>query len=336
MGKAGCELTSGEIIKLTATDEEYWSAINAVFSGNSRHTNTYKFCLLKSILDNLLNCLETNQGMCLEYQTLFEKFAENYWGLIVKYGIRQMRPNQHQYSAIEQILFEEVNRAPAVMTLPFESLDEETRERIISKTCRRCSRYVLGALYKDFRGTLYGFDNRLGRLMISYRAYEFLLKYKIDIERLNYYSWAKFLEKVNSDNPPIYLLDKLDAITPRRTDLSIYRQILQEEFETRTCFYCGRKLLPGEAHVDHFIPWSFTKEDKIWNFVLACPSCNEKKNNRLPVKSKIPLLGKRNELMKKSNDQTIIEDFRSYKDNLIPEMWDYARMSGFDVMKGYV
>lgn len=37
-------------------------------------------------------------------------------------------------------------------------------------------------------------------------------------------------------------------------------------------------------HVDHFIPWSFVKDDKIWNFVLSCPTCNVKKNNRVPNK----------------------------------------------------
>lgn len=38
----------------------------------------------------------------------------------------------------------------------------------------------------------------------------------------------------------------------------------------------------GAIHVDHFIPWSFIKDDKLWNFVLSCPKCNEAKNDRLP------------------------------------------------------
>lgn len=35
-------------------------------------------------------------------------------------------------------------------------------------------------------------------------------------------------------------------------------------------------------HVDHFIPWSFIKDDQLWNFVLACPKCNESKRDKLP------------------------------------------------------
>ncbi len=46
-------------------------------------------------------------------------------------------------------------------------------------------------------------------------------------------------------------------------------------------FYCGKKL-KSKVHVDHFIPWSFVKDDKIWNFVLSCPECNIRKNNRVP------------------------------------------------------
>lgn len=51
-----------------------------------------------------------------------------------------------------------------------------------------------------------------------------------------------------------------------------YRQILFEEFENKECFYCGRKLSPKRIDVDHFIPWSFIKDDNLWNLVLACPS----------------------------------------------------------------
>lgn len=34
--------------------------------------------------------------------------------------------------------------------------------------------------------------------------------------------------------------------------------------------------------MDHFIHWSFVKDDQIWNLVFSCSHCNETKNNKIP------------------------------------------------------
>ena len=105
-------------------------------------------------------------------------------------------------------------------------------------------------------------------MTLNYCIYDFLLKYKAEIEKLNYYSWARFLEQINDDRVLLRVIDKLELATPRRDDLTVYREILRREFEEDTCFYCGKKL-QRKIHVDHFIPWSYVKDDKMWNFVLA-------------------------------------------------------------------
>lgn len=158
-------------------------------------------------------------------------------------------------------------------------------------------------------------------------AYEFMLKYKPEIEQLNYYAWAKFLEKVNSDDVLVRVLGKLELATPRRTDLSIYRKILQEEFEDNTCFYCGCKL-KNTSHVDHVIPWSFIKEDHLWNFVLACPSCNTRKNNKLPTKSGLSKVIVRNDQLIKIGSPKIELAFKGYSPDLLWRIWEYAKLSG--------
>lgn len=68
--------------------------------------------------------------------------------------------------------------------------------------------------------------------------------------------------------------------TPQRKDLSLYRDILYKEFQEDRCFYCGKKL-DKNIHVDHFIPWTFVKNDNLWNFVLTCPKCNLRKSDSL-------------------------------------------------------
>ena len=74
-------------------------------------------------------------------------------------------------------------------------------------------------------------------MSIDNGAYQFLLAYKIEIEQLNYYAWAKFLEDVNADDFTKQLISKLERSTPQRKNLSIYRDILRQEFESNTCYY---------------------------------------------------------------------------------------------------
>ena len=80
--------------------------------------------------------------------------------------------------------------------------------------------------------------------------------------------------------------------------------------------------------MDHFIPWSFVKDDKIWNFVLSCPSCNEKKNNRVPGKHYLIRIEDRNKKIQLLNNAVIQTDFAGYSDDLISRMWSYAKLSG--------
>lgn len=115
--------------------------------------------------------------------------------------------------------------------------------------------------------------------------------------------------------------------TPHRDNLAIYREILKREFEENNCFYCGKKL--GKTiHVDHFIPWSFVKDDKMWNFVLACPSCNMRKSNKLPEIDYLINIEERNKKLIKISNAIIQKDFANYNDELIRRMWEYAKLSG--------
>lgn len=79
---------------------------------------------------------------------------------------------------------------------------------------------VVGALYDDFDGVIYSFDMKESGLILNYCIYDFMLRHKSELEKLNYYSWARFLEQVNDDNALIRVIDKLELATPKREDLS--------------------------------------------------------------------------------------------------------------------
>lgn len=325
---AGWDLKSGALTEYVVSEDRIWSLFNYVFSDSCRKRNTYKFGLIKALLDSVFNGTPQENGVFFSYNKVFGKFAENYWNLVVKYDLRQMRPDgKSKISRVEKILKEAVSKNEVISSLEFDSLDNETRESISRIVAKECKNNVVGALYEDFDGVLYAFDLKKDGLVLNFCVHEFMQKYKMELEKLNYYSWAKFLEQVNDSPVLVRVIDKLELATPRRNDLSVYREILFREFEENTCFYCGKKLQKN-IHVDHFIPWTFVKDDKIWNFVLSCPTCNVKKNNRVAPRDYIIRIESRNKQLIQAQNEIIQIDFEGYSDGLIGRMWNYAKLSG--------
>lgn len=330
---AGWDLKSGNITEYSPSEDRIWSLFNFVFSDASRKRNSYKFGLIKSLLDSLFSGIETDNGIFYTYEQLFARFAENYWNLVVKYDLRQMRRDgKSELSKVETIIKNAVAFNTTLALLEFEVISEVEKRNIIKKVTSECKKCVVGALYEDFDGVLYSFDLKEEGITLNYVVYEFMLKHKSELEKLNYYSWARFLEQVNDDNSLIRVIDKLELATPKREDLSVYREILRKEFEEDTCFYCGKKL-QKKIHVDHFIPWSFVKEDKMWNFVLSCPTCNERKNNKIPSKDYLIRIENRNKKIQVAENIIVQTDFSGYTEDLLNRMWTYAKMSGLKEYK---
>lgn len=319
---------NGILILNEISEHELWMLLSRFMSSNIKKTSSYKYGFLKSILDNLILAVNTPKGMELTFDMLFSKFAENYWNLIVKYNICQLRYNgKSDKSKLEQIFNRSVERSNSVKLIDFEAIEVNEKKQIIKDVKTACKRNVIGAMYEDFDGKLYGFDIKKERIWIGHDAYEFLLRYKLLIEKMNYYEWAKFLEKINDKQNTIELIDKLESATPKRKSLNIYRDILYFEFEERNCFYCGKTL--EKIDVDHVIPWSLIHEDKVWNFVLTCPSCNKKKNSKIPNKESLVRLIERNKIFSETQNEFVKEEFQNYSEKLVEKLWEYAKANGY-------
>lgn len=271
----------------------------------------------------------TKRGYELSFETLFSRFAENYWNLVTKYHLKQMRYNgSGELSSLELIFEKMVSKNLILSELDFSTLSIEDRKKIVAEVTNKCKKNVVGALYGNFDGLLYGFDIAERNIWLNPVAYEFLLKHKFELEKLNYYSWAKYLEKINDGDVLIRVLDKLDAATPKRKDLSLYREILRREFEDNTCFYCGKKI-EQKIEVDHVIPWKLVREDRIWNFVLACKKCNTKKNDKIPEKRILIQIMDRNEALIEKTSPYIVEEMKGYSSELLMRLWAYAKIGGY-------
>lgn len=314
----GYDLKEGSYINRNVSDDELWSAFTTLFSSQTMMVSSYKYGFLKAIIDNLYN---TDEKLRLTFDQIFSKFGEIYWNLILKHNLRQQAKKE---TYLEQILHEAVEKYDLPHGLPYESLSSEIMIEISHRVKQKCKTYVVGALYNDTKQLFYSFSKIEEWIQINPMMYEFLCKHKMAIEKLNYYEWARFLERINVNDGVDHLLKKIDE-SAKRNNLSYYRDILFDEFENK-CFYCGRKVSKGHVEVDHFIPWSFIKDDNLWNFVLACPDCNNKKRDKLAAENYLHDLVVR-------NTSVVIEThqgMKNYQEKRLLSIYNWAMKNGYD------
>lgn len=88
-------------------DENCFDFFMSCFNTNHGKTTSYKFCFIKSILDNLFNC----ETFILSFDTLNSTFLKIYWNLICKYNLPQFQSsNINQKSSIEIAILETKNK----------------------------------------------------------------------------------------------------------------------------------------------------------------------------------------------------------------------------------
>ena len=210
---AGFDLKEGKYEARKVSDEELWSALACVFSSKSRNDSSYKFGFLKSIIDNLYN---VDENLKLTFDQIFSKFGEIYWNLILKHGLRQKASTvNHKETYLEQIFHSAVDRYHIIEPIPYESLTSEMMIDISQQVKTKCKKYVVGALFEDTNHLFYSFSKKNEWIQINPVMYKFVCKHKLVIEKLNYYEWARFLEKVNKESGTTYLLSKIDESAKR-------------------------------------------------------------------------------------------------------------------------
>lgn len=324
----GWNLKEGQVDNRQLSQDEFWDILKYVFSNQTRKTTSYKFCFLKSILDNIFIC---DHIFRLSYRQVFDTVAEIYWNLIHIHHIRQQNPSRRSSASKIEIL---INQIADSKRIPddtyYEYLDQSSKIELKKNTNQEISKYVVGALFDDTSGRLFGFSHDKQILEIHPDAYKYLTRHKYLVEKLNYYEWLKFLEKVNPEENAYALAQKLDQANKRKS-LKKYRAFLSEVMGQEVCFYCGRELKACETHVDHFIPWSYVKSNQLWNFVLTCKQCNIKKRDQLPEINYLDELLLRNQRLSSMLDHEMVgEEFSSYYSDKLVAMFEGAMHNGLE------
>ncbi|TDL31265.1 HNH endonuclease [Jeotgalibacillus sp. S-D1] len=315
------KLQIGEMKASYVTDKEIWSHFNYIFSPRSKNSTTYKFVLIKSIIENLYN---VNDELELNYFNLFGSFTKIYWNLVIHHQLNQINMTGKQ-AEVQKILLEFQDKHGIDSSFVFDKLSDELQLKIITSVTKRCKINVMGAIYGDTAGSIYDFDNKKEMIRLNASFYSFMQRFQKVLTYLTNYQLALFLEKFNGYGDTTGLLIKVENVS-KRSSLNKFYKILTS-FYTGSCFYCGRS--KSGAHVDHFIPWSFVQADQLWNLVISCSGCNLSKNDKLAADVYLLALIDRNQELVSKQQIQVREDMKVYTSMKLKSLYHYTVENGY-------
>ncbi len=318
------KLQVGEMKADYLSDKDIWGHFNYIFSSKSKNSTTYKFVLVKSLLENLYN---VDAKLELSYASLFNSFSKIYWNLVIHHNLNQINMTGKK-AEVQKILLDIQANYQIPQTLVFDKLSHEVQIEVITKVKRKCKINVMGALYGDTGCTMYDFDNAKEMIRFNPAFYSFMQRFQRVLNYLTNYQLALFLEKFNEQGDTTNLLVKVENVS-KRASLDQFYSLLASLYNGQ-CFYCGKSIKKKEsAHVDHFIPWSFVQADQIWNLVIACKACNLSKNDKLATDLYLSSLIDRNEELMLETDFVQRSDMKVYSERKLTDLYKYSMDNGF-------
>jgi hypothetical protein len=257
-------------------------------------TNSYKLALLRSLV--AIACRSNSAPLRVTRFDLAEQFVERYWPLALLFRVRQATvPDK------DPIVMRLIRKEQARLMFPdtisvhkYRMTYPDDYQRLIARVVREAFDDVLPRFHTVHKRPVQPYLYRLDSadIIIENSGCEFLRHHARCVDLLAIAGWVAFTEQFTSAPR---LFEKIEGMTPSRKQLTAYRAILGR-MDGFVCFYC-RTPVPPNAPVDHLVPWAFVAEDKIWNLVIACESCNSQKSSSVAGSGFIERLIERNETL---------------------------------------
>lgn len=105
-----------------------------------------------------------------------------------------------------------------------------------------------------------------------------LLQFQPLVLRLTEAIWVRLVAEWNPTLTDAGRLYEALFDSSRASNAALVEPLL--ELQGGACFYCDSSAGP-DREVDHFLPRSITRNDRVENLVVACKSCNSKKSDAL-------------------------------------------------------
>jgi hypothetical protein len=230
------------------------------------NTNSYKFVLARALADD-----ELPTGPVIPANWLAAKFLELYWPLATEFRVRQSTDPAREPIASKWAirLATDLRVQPGQIFSSVRTAHEREVESLIHRLAARggCLDEVVPRFNlvkgQSVAAPLFRPADDKRSLMMMPGAADWIAAYRLPMRQLANGAWVRFTE-VFSAAPRLY--QKLAGERASRKTLAGHRITLQQ-YGAR-CFYCGRH--DAESYeVDHFLPWSFVFEDRLWNPCLG-------------------------------------------------------------------
>jgi hypothetical protein len=282
------------------SDERFQQIFMHIIS-QSRRDNTYKLAFARFLLEYAQSETKTK----VNFETIAKYFLKYYWPQICnsklfQSAIDSQSIDEKRKPKIVQILNSEFSEPYYPFT--FERISQKKPQKIhncIKKIEKECFKIVTFAFQRVKEGNddldvqSMFFEYKItGRkpsrpdqvyvdfdygIILNPHALDFLKRFNGLLFNAVILQWAKFLEPLNIGYPQI--IKSIESeFEPR--GLQKERRLLEKIQDS--CFYCEKILEKNEINVEHIIPYSYLKHNKMWNLTLACRKCNCKKLGSLP------------------------------------------------------
>lgn len=235
----GNELLEGQYSNRSLTNNDILMLIIKPLLSSSRHSSTYKFAFLKSLLDTLYL---VDDNLKISFSMIFHRFTELYWSLVLKYRLKQNASLKHK-TYLEQIFNAASKKWFVNRYIPFDYLSKEAQKEIVNEIEAKCKTYVVGALFGDTEQTIYSFSKKNEWIQFNPIVYTFLCANKKLIEKIDCYQWAKILEEFNANNPVVDLAADLlgyVGVGYGNERFALYRQILEFVFFDKAIYMSNK------------------------------------------------------------------------------------------------
>lgn len=269
---------------------------------------------------------------------LASEYLKMYWSQVVVFRLRHSPRDLAPPEVVQEIL----GAAAHVRSRRLGDLSEASRDSLTASVARILTVNVLSAFHAskpDSMPRLFEWRKGSKNISLSTHTVDFIKENFVALSIVGNYFVARYVSKLNAAP---HLVEKIEKGLPARKPLTTYYRQLMALGE-RTCFYCGVVLAQRpEIAVDHFLPWAFVFEDKLWNMVLTCQKCNTTKSDRIPSEADLKRLIDLNKLrcsspVFKSSSQLQLESVGSELERLYKlareeqwPLWHMARRNASD------
>ena len=204
-----------------------------------------------------------------------------------KYNLPSNMPPEELFDFLNDHLDGEDNKSLDLLCrmVPYRLLQPFFQQELCRKADQEKNE-IVAHLSQRSAECMYSIDDRDRSICINEDWIQFVLRNSLLIEGWINFKMIEFLQSRNSSVPAISLKLK----PPIQRDLTQARNlwssliIIQEYCDVYTnATLCEMNYSKyGMLCIDHFIPWTFTMHDKLWNLVPTFKSVNSSKNNALP------------------------------------------------------